>query len=340
MTPDTMIDRMAELRAASNPILPDRQPSSGRNSRAASGFHSRDASPRITPRLNSPRSPSFRTSSPGSIARDKALQDFLVKLENIRLGPLHELESVLSEAKAVHSQALSATNPRVETEALRRAEMCAEHASTTASRTYKELQAIAGDIDAPNLAVGEQSLRKQAFSGVSVLLQNAINSYFESQQAFRTKMEAKASRQLRAAFPDANDVAVAAVASSQCTAASAIQQSLQIHPGAGPLRASTVVHVAQGRSNELANLSHAARELKQAFLDVQSLVDTQGTAVDDISRHVAETRERTSNARRQLEAMEASRRSACRCYCWLAVVAVLIGAMMFLFVILHHNGII
>jgi len=186
--------------------------------------------------------------------------------------------------------------------------------------------------------VGETSLRKQAFSGVSVILKNAINAYFEMQQAFRAEMEAKASRQLRAAFPDANDVAVAAMASRQPSSASAIQQSVQVHPGVSPLRTVTALQVTQGANDEVANLARAARDLRQAFLDIQSLIETQGSAVDDISRHVAETRLRTRRAREQLELAHASRRTACKCYCGLAVFLILIGALMVGVVLLHRSG--
>jgi len=249
---------------------------------------------------------------------------------------LHELEALLLEAKALHSHALQATTARAEQEALSRAESCAERASAAASRTCRALTALAGEASAgAGGGATEVNLRRQSFAGVSVLFQNALNSYFQAQQAFRTEMEAKVSRQLRAAFPEADDAAVAAVAEGQLSAASTIQDASRSQPGTGPLSTAMALQMSRDKCDELERLARAARELQQAFLDVESLVDSQGEVIDDIGRHIESTRNKTNEAREQL--LQASRSRRCCRWRWCAIITlVLIVVLLLVILVVGH----
>jgi len=264
-----------------------------------------------------------------------SLQAFLAKLESVRRDPLHELEALLLEAKAVHLHALQATTARAEKEALHRAESCAERASAAAARTCRALQDLTSEVDAlsgETDSATERRLRRQSFAGVSVLFQNSLNAYFQAQQEFRAEMEAKVSRQLRAAFPEADDAAVAAVAAGHHSAASAIQDTVRLQPGSSPLSGAMALQATRERCDELESLAKAARELRQAFLDVESLVHAQGDFIDDIEGHVSATRVQTKSAQEQLELANASRR-ACRCR-WCALLIIFLSvAVIFILVI-------
>eukprot|EP00438_Fugacium_kawagutii_P000242 Skav212287 [mRNA] locus=scaffold732:431610:436260:- [translate_table: standard] len=77
--------------------------------------------------------------------------------------------------------------------------------STRPTRTSQMLRDLAAE---PSSSSGsEGALRRQALAGVSVLFQNALNSYFQAQVSFRQEMESKVSRQLKAAFPQAEESA-------------------------------------------------------------------------------------------------------------------------------------
>merc|ERR1712062_28290 len=99
--------------------------------------------------------------------------------------------------------------------------------------------------------------------GVSVLLESALNSYFQEQQAFQAQMKAKGNGQLCAAFPGADDTGLAVVAQGQHRAAFAIQETMTLQ-------------MSHDRYAKLENLARAAQELQQALKDVRSLINQQG----------------------------------------------------------------
>jgi len=285
--------------------------------------------------LGSPRSP-LRRPQP---QEDTRLQVFLARLDEITRGPLHELEAQLLEARALHPHALNATTPRAEQEALARAEACAECASSAASRACEALSALAEEARSGAGNDTEASLRRQSYSGVSVLLQSALNSYFQEQQTFRTQMEAKVNRQLRAAFPGADDTDLAAVAQGQ-SAASAIQETVRQQPGLGPLDSAMALQMSRERRDELAKFARAARELLQVARDVKSLADLQGEVIDDIGVHVEAQRTRTTEVREDLEFTIASRARRRRWYgfCTLAIlILVMVLLIPLIFIILARK---
>jgi len=249
-------------------------------------------------------------------------------LESVRLGPLQELEGSLAEAQTLHLAALSATTAKGEKDALLKAEACAERASAAASRTCSELKSMAPE---PGATGSEAALRRQAFAGVSVLFQNALNSYFQAQMRFRQEMEDKVSRQLRAAFPEADDTVVEAVAAGRASAASTIQDAILRQSGTAPLTTASALQATREKCDELANLARAARDLSQVFVDVESLVNSQGEILNDIGSHVASTREQVKRGHEVL--LQASRaRSACR-WRWTALILILIVICLVLFLI-------
>merc|ERR550532_1690861 len=92
--------------------------------------------------LGSPPASPLRRPQP---QEDTRLQAFLVRLDEIQRGPMHELEAQLLEARALHPHALSANTARAEQEALARAEACADCASSAAHRACQALKAFAED---------------------------------------------------------------------------------------------------------------------------------------------------------------------------------------------------
>ncbi|CAE7214474.1 SYP124 [Symbiodinium microadriaticum] len=321
-----MIDRLDDLRSAAAAAARGR---SRRSSGAASPrlLRSPEASPPPTPQIQP-----YSVSSSSSLLRradaGDPLQAFLAKLESVRLGPLQELEGSLAEAQTLHLAALSATTAKGEKDALLKAEACAERASAAASRTCSELKSMAPE---PGATGSEAALRRQAFAGVSVLFQNALNSYFQAQMRFRQEMEDKVSRQLRAAFPEADDTVVEAVAAGRASAASTIQDAILRQSGTAPLTTASALQATREKCDELANLARAARDLSQVFVDVESLVNSQGEILNDIGSHVASTREQVKRGHEVL--LQASRaRSACR-WRWTALILILIVICLVLFIV-------
>ncbi|CAJ1402360.1 unnamed protein product [Effrenium voratum] len=314
-----MIDRLDDLRAAAGTLARENR---RRDRRGTSPLRSPEPSPPPTPQLAPRRS-------------DEPLHGFLAKLERVRRGPLRELEGTLAEAEELHSGALQATTAKEEKKALLKAEACAARASTAASRTCQELRNLASE---PQQTGSEAALRRQALAGVSVLFQNALSSYFQLQVAFRQEMEAKVSRQLRAAFPEADDTVVEAVAAGR-SAASTIQDAMQRQSGTAPLSTANALQATQERCDELANLARAARDLSQIFVDVESLVNSQGEILNDIGSHIASTREQTALGRDKLREAVAAKTS-CRCWMVLGLLLALFIVVLIAAIILsqaHHK---
>lgn len=308
-----MIDRIDELRAVPAQGSRALQMSPASSSARLGGLRTPLRSPMPSP----PSTPQLRN------RQETALEAFLSQVESIRGGPLRELEQLHQEAKVQHTLALRATTAKNEREALARAESCADRATAAASRACKALQALGAEVRGAPPDSTEATLRKQSFAGVSVMFQNAMNAYFQAQQAFRTEMETKVSRQLRAAFPEATDAAVAAVAAGQ-SAASAIEDTIRLQQGTGPLSTATALKASRANMDELKELQRSVFQLKQTFLGFQSLVDSQGEVIDDIERHMATTRDRTRQAQEELERAHASRR-ACRAR-WIVTLCILVIA--------------
>eukprot|EP00929_Paragymnodinium_shiwhaense_P087215 TRINITY_DN47474_c0_g2_i1.p1 TRINITY_DN47474_c0_g2~~TRINITY_DN47474_c0_g2_i1.p1 ORF type:complete len:371 (-),score=94.79 TRINITY_DN47474_c0_g2_i1:228-1340(-) len=242
------------------------------------------------------------TSSTATAAEDTPLQRFLGKIEAIRSGPLKDLEVLLDESQELYPRALRAVSATQERDIVSQVERKAEQASAAAARTCQALQELSGEVNAKDAsAPSEASLRRQSFAGVTVLFQNALSAYFQAQSAFRQEMETKVSRQLRVAFPEADEAMVRAVVAGRQSAATAIQETLLLQPGTGPLRSSMALEVARERCDELEKLVKVATDLRQAFANVELLVTAQGEVIDDIGRHVAATRDQTKAARDYLE---------------------------------------
>ncbi|CAK8989142.1 unnamed protein product [Durusdinium trenchii] len=320
-----MIDRLDDLRAACAAHHATRGARAARSTAAgAVPLRSPEPSPPPTPQI------------PSAFRREDPLTAFLSKLENVRTGPLHELEGSLGEASQIHKAALCATTAAAEKQALLQAEACAAKASKAAARTSQELRSLAAEPSSGVLPGGsEAALRRQALAGVSVLFQNALNSYFQAQVSFRQEMEAKVSRQLRAAFPEAEESVVEAVAAGR-SAASTIQEAMQRQSGTAPLTTANALQATRERCDELASLARAARDLSQLFIDVESLVNSQGEILNDIGSHIASTRESTKRGHDELLRASAQQ-SACR-WRWLALgLLVVIAVLIIIFTVLEHQ---
>mmetsp|Transcript_11875 Transcript_11875/g.27383 ORF Transcript_11875/g.27383 Transcript_11875/m.27383 type:complete len:149 (+) Transcript_11875:3-449(+) len=106
--------------------------------------------------------------------------------------------------------------------------------------------------------------------------------------------------------------------------------------GNAPLSTANALQATREKCDELANLARAARDLSQVFVDVESLVNSQGEILNDIGSHVASTREQVKRGHDQL--LQASRaRSAC-CWRWAALILILVIIALVLFLIFDHIG--
>jgi len=227
------------------------------------------------------------------------LRIFLSRLEDLQKGPLSEMDALMQEAKLLQTRTLQSTTAGGEKEAMKRVESCyarAGHIAALASSTLQELGAEATVAYATS-GGSQADLRRQSLAGASTQLQQQVSAIFQAQSGFRKALEAKRSRQLRAAFPDASQEAVAAVAARSRSAASTIQDTVALQPGSGAISTATAMMAAHEELDSLQELAESARMLKQAFDQVQLLVDTQGETIGDIAMHVRNTREDTEQAR-------------------------------------------
>lgn len=247
------------------------------------------------------------------------MQRFLAQVQEVRLGALQDLEEVLREVQAWHLRALNATTAAAEREAIEQVEHCATRAEGAARQCCASLQDLARQMEAdaagPLAGGTEDRLRRQSFAGIKTLFKQALNAYYQAQQRFKAEMEAKVRRQLKAAFPEADDAAVAAVQAAgggRSSAASAIQDTLRLQPGdSSNLNISLAIQATRDKCNELEKLARAAQDLLQQFQNLEAQVILQGEVIDDIALHMEATRVRTEAARHQLE-LAVTSRNKCR----------------------------
>lgn len=237
-------------------------------------------------------------------------QNFLAIIEAIRKGPLHELDRLLVEAKSLQVKVLQATTPTVEKEALKRVETTYEKAGRAAQRATEALQELSSE---SSIATSSQAdLRRQSLTGTSSKLQQAVRAQMQAQQEFREALEGKRSRLLRAAFPDASQQAVDAIAARSRSAASAIQDTVTLQPGSGDtLRTATAMMATHEDLSGLQELARSARMLKQAFEQAELMVSTQGEIFNDIESQVNTALRQTQQANEQL-ALTTQAQKSCR----------------------------
>lgn len=256
--------------------------------------------------------------------RQDPVERFLQKLQELQQGPLHELEALLKESKGLHEQALRAAQPQKEQEALRKVEVCSSQASAVAKKTVQGLDALRKeDVE------GTAGLSQQAFNGVSAAFKKTLEAFFQAQQNFRASMDEKVTRQLRAAFPEADEAQLRDIAAGQRTAAGAITSTMAASTGrTGTLDGGRALQVKREQLDELEVLARTAKELQQAFLDIDNLVSAQGEVIDDIAAHVHQTKDQTEATGHQLDTAIRSN-ARCRkmgCVITVATVMVLVVA--------------
>mmetsp|Transcript_54064 Transcript_54064/g.128784 ORF Transcript_54064/g.128784 Transcript_54064/m.128784 type:complete len:325 (+) Transcript_54064:47-1021(+) len=246
-------------------------------------------------------------------ASDETASQFLAQLDNIMQGPFRELKELMSESRKMHEQALKSTSVRAERDAIVKVEQCAVRISEASQRTSRALKALIEYSTSEELASSDEAnLRRQSVAGTSRMFQSELQAYFQEQAAFRAKMEAKVSRQLRAAVPDADDQVIRAVIAGSQSAARAIQDTMGAQPGLGPLSHSVLVESVQDCHTDLERLEKTTVVLKQLMAEFEAIVILQGERLDDIEQQISATRVRTQAAVRHIQRSEEYRRCACK----------------------------
>merc|ERR1719506_3635359 len=132
----------------------------------------------------------------------KETMHFLARVEALRKGPLHELETLLAEAKSLQRKVLQATTAITEKQALRNVEGCYDRAGHVATRAAEALQELSSETSiAVRGGSSQADLRRQSLAGTSSKLQQAVGAVFQAQKEFSEALATKRSRQLRVAFP-------------------------------------------------------------------------------------------------------------------------------------------
>lgn len=266
---------------------------------------------------SSPRAYTAATPTP------RPLQAFIEELHGIGIGPLAELEGRLLEAKALHAHALRINSSSAEREALAKVESCARQASAAAALANRRLQALCGEVNEAPPGTTEANLRRQSFTGECVRYQSLVNQLFQAQQEFKTQMEAKVRRQLRAHEPEE-------------VLAGVLARAPQQQRGCAPDAASMTWEAMEENNSELLMLARAADDLRHAFMDMESLVSVQGERLDEVEVNLSRTQGRTRAAQAQLvQASEARRRCHVR---WCILATIFMSLIVVLVVILIERG--
>lgn len=266
--------------------------------------------------------------------RARQLQAFLEELQGISIGPLSELEGRLIEAKALHAHALRVTSAQAEREALTRVESCAKLASMAASLANRRLQKLAGEVNDASAGTTEANLRRQSFTGECARYQSLVHRLFQAQQAFKLEMEAKVRRNFRSSEHDTDVVAAALAANSPSSTAQGFGSGSAA--GGNTRTTATALEAMEVNNEELALLARAADELRQAFLDVESLVSVQGERLDDIEAALSRTQFRTHGAQEQLVLATEARRKCQYWWCVLATTMVGLIVVLLFFIFDRH----
>eukprot|EP00930_Biecheleria_cincta_P082417 TRINITY_DN72151_c0_g1_i1.p1 TRINITY_DN72151_c0_g1~~TRINITY_DN72151_c0_g1_i1.p1 ORF type:complete len:333 (-),score=66.72 TRINITY_DN72151_c0_g1_i1:22-1020(-) len=332
-----MVDRIGDLRA----LAGSRRRGSSSRAPSWSSRSSRRSpapSPPMTPQLSSgvSRNPllSVGPSSPKAWNKETPLEAFVKKLDGIKYGPLRDLEFILRDARDLQVQALTATSAKAEQDSVAKAEFYAQRASECAASTCQALQSMAVESRAGLPGSSEAALRSQSYAGATVLFQKRFRQYFQEQLEFKEKMEEKMQRQIRAMIPDADKMTVDAVAAGQASAASAIQATVGLQAGTGPLSPSTALQ-ARALLDPLAKLDEAAKQLVQILRDIETMVNSQQEVINDISSNISMTLQRTQEATRHLALANASRQAACRFRMCILTVLSVIAAIVFVVMLSH-----
>lgn len=124
----------------------------------------------------------------------------------------------------------------------------------------------------------ELRLRKQMYSQITQHFVNAVRSYQQAQQTYKSKMKSKVARQVRIVKPDATYEEIDDAMKSGDPGA--IYRAAILQQGADPI-AQAYVDV-QAKYKDVLRLEESVGALNQMFRDMALLVERQGEMLDQI----------------------------------------------------------
>jgi len=200
-----------------------------------------------------------------------------------------EVRAALQRLRALHASELEACRP-AEIQELRRS-MVADTAATSraAQRVRAQIEALARRGCAPGSAA--ERMRDNLAVSLELRLRDAMADFAQLRAALRGDHEAVLARRYAAVAgraPSAEEVRALEEAPHDAAAA-LLRRATATAGGAAPGLAEQVVEEVAARHDALLDLEGAMSQLTQMFLDLATLVDSQGDTVDSIESQVAKS---------------------------------------------------
>ena len=155
------------------------------------------------------------------------------------------------------------------------------------------------EIDVKNHHIPTNQLRIRENMRVSLAqrLFECVKDYQDNQAAFKATMQAKHARQLAVVFPDATEAEVHEMAKGGVDQQGVVMAKMQgthvsVQDALGTIRA---------KHNDVLNLEESINEIRDMFLEIAALVETQGMLVDQVEMFVDDTITTTEKAQHEYE---------------------------------------
>lgn len=139
-------------------------------------------------------------------------------------------------------------------------------------------------------------IRENLTHRVTATFKKLVRRYFDTRQTHREEVLRRAKRQLRIAFPEAHDEALADILEYPELAAIAIARRLERGANARSATIEAVLSELDSTRGDLIRLEDGARELKAMFFKFAELVDSQGEALNNVEAQVHEAADHIAEA--------------------------------------------
>jgi len=198
-----------------------------------------------------------------------------------------------------------------------------------AKQTLTAMKTETTRLEKNNGLASELRIRKNMHSSITQNFVNAVRSFQQAQQTYKSKMKEKVARQVRYVKPDATYEEIDTAMKSGDPGA--IYRAAILDQHSDPI-AQAYMDV-QAKYKDVLKLEESVHALNQMFKDMALLVEKQGEMLDQISYQIESSAEHVTKGNQQLKKALVARKQIRKKYFIIGIIIIIIIVVIVLVVI-------
>lgn len=229
----------------------------------------------------------------------ETLQSMVLSKNNELKTSLDELEHYTKDVDRMTKQVVVSTSMKVEQELSAKILDASKEAKLRIGTVKNILDTLREEQNelTPNNPPAEKQMLHNIISSNSRRFKTLLQDYMRSQEHYKVEVQRKTQRQLKIAYPDANEEALRQLAENTEGARKAVQKQMQT---GGTQNLDNVLRDIDEKYKNMKELESNVSELHDLFIYLGTLVDNQQDAIDSIEASVWSTEEYTTKAQKHL----------------------------------------